>query len=110
MLFYTTLIIMTREQRIIALLSEHLQPVFLEVLNESNNHHVPAGSETHFKITMAAAKFRELSLVERHRLINTLLAKEFKQGLHALSLHLYTPEEQKPSPQSPACRDGYRHG
>lgn len=101
---------MFREQRIITLLLQQLHPVFLEVVNESNRHHVPQGSETHFKVIMAANQFKGLSLIDRHRMVNDLLATEFTLGLHALSLHLYSPDEQKPSTKSPGCRDGYRHG
>lgn len=105
---------MSRQQRITDLLSQQLQPSFLDIINESNRHHVPAGSETHFKITATSSQFQGLSLLDRHRLINKLLADELNQGLHALSLHLYTKEEWDAkgfqAPQSPACRDGYRHG
>ncbi|MBX9702737.1 MAG: BolA family transcriptional regulator, partial [Silvanigrellaceae bacterium] len=95
-----------------AILSSHLQCKSLDVLDESHSHHVPAGAETHFKVIMAAEEFKTLSRLERHRLINKLLRDEFDQGLHALSLYLYTPEEWQNKikvPDSPACRDGYRH-
>lgn len=82
-------------------------------MDESKSHHVPDGAETHFKVSVVAEKFTGLAKIARHRLMNNLLAEEFNTGLHALSLHLYTPEEWQASggiPRSPACRDGYRHG
>ena len=30
-------------------LTEHFEPAFLEVTNESSQHNVPIGSETHFQ-------------------------------------------------------------
>jgi len=105
---------MTRKQRIEDLLSENLNSTLVEIIDESHKHHVPEGLESHFNILIVAIEFQALSMVERHRMINKLLALEFKNGLHALSLHLHTPDEweakQEPRPTSPNCRDGYRHG
>ena len=103
---------MNRKQRIHAILSDNLEPLLLQVEDESHTHHVPAGAETHFKVVLVSEKFQTISRVERHRLVNKLLTEELKNGLHALSLHLYTPEEwerQQGAPLSPSCRDGYRH-
>lgn len=104
---------MTRKQKIETHLTRHLKPVLMDILNESYLHHVPEGSETHFKAMIVSQQFVNLSRVERHRRVMALLAEEFAQGLHALSLHLYTPDEwslrQNKVPASPACRDGYRH-
>ncbi len=105
---------MNRQERIIALLSEAFHPHVLYVDNESFRHHVPEGSETHFKLVVVSDIFKDLNRVARHRQVNKILAPELAQGLHALSMHLYTPleweKEDATAPQSPACRDGYRHG
>lgn len=102
---------MNRTHRIEKILSEALSPSQLFIHDETHLHHVPQHSETHFKLIMASNAFAGLTLIQRHRQVNHLLAEEFKQGLHALSLHLYTPEEwqhQKTSAlNSPPCRDGY---
>ncbi len=75
--------------------------------NESHMHNVPVGSESHFKLVLVAKEFDGLSLVARHRLIYALLAKELKNGVHALALHTYSePEWQKKQgsvPDSPKC-------
>ncbi|HHF7345014.1 TPA: BolA/IbaG family iron-sulfur metabolism protein [Legionella feeleii] len=105
---------MSREQRITDLLYTELNPFFLTVEDESHKHHVPVGAETHFKLVIVSEKFAKLTLIARHRLVNGLLSQEFNNGLHALSLHLYTEEEwetrHRTTTNSPACRDGYRHG
>ena len=102
---------MTRAERIQTLLSEQLQTVFVSIDNESHKHHVPMDSETHFKLVIVALDFQALSKIARHRLIHKLLNDELSTGLHALSLHLYTPTEwdsqQTQVPQTPSCRDGY---
>ena len=105
---------MSRNQRINQLLISELAPLHLEVENESNKHHVPEGSETHFKVILVTELFINQTKIARHRMINKLLANELNSGLHALSLHLFTPEEwqarEGTTAKSPACRDGYRHG
>lgn len=102
---------MTRAQRIQTLLSEQLQTLFVSIENESHKHHVPNDSETHFKLVIVAFDFQGLSKIDRHRAIHHLLKHELSTGLHALSLHLYTPTEwnsqQTQVPQTPSCRDGY---
>lgn len=104
---------MSRKQRIHDALSLKLKPDSLIIEDESHRHNVPEGAETHFKVTAVCSIFENLNRVARHRMINNLLAHEFDAGLHALSLHLYTPSEwlkkTNPVPPSPACRDGRRH-
>jgi BolA family transcriptional regulator, general stress-responsive regulator len=104
---------MSRKQRINQLISDELAPDSLEIEDESSNHHVPEGSETHFKVFIVADQFNSLTKVARHRMIYKLLTQELNSGLHALSLHLYTPKEwqnAKAVPNSPACHNGSRHG
>jgi len=100
---------MQRTKRINDILTTQIMPLKLLVENESASHNVPADSESHFKVTAVANKFQQLSLIERHRYINTLLENEFKTGLHALSLHLYTPDEwqrkQGITLDSPKCKN-----
>lgn len=104
---------MSRKNRIESILNEELSLMYLNVEDESKNHHVPQGAETHFKVTLVSPQFADLTRVARHRLLNKLLGEEFNQGLHALSMHLYTPEEweknKKSVLNSPSCRDGYNN-
>ncbi len=103
-----------RKERIKNILVNNLDPVLLEVENESHNHHVPPNSETHFKLVVVTREFESLERIDRHRKVNALLADELKTGLHALSLHLYSPTEwekrQEQVSASPACRGGSKHG
>lgn len=85
-------------------------PVHLEVINESHQHSVPRGSETHFKVVIASAAFESRRPVARHQQVYAALAEELKSGVHALALHTYTPaewaERAGAAPESPACLGG----
>lgn len=102
---------MSRQQRIEEHLKSGFSPLYLEVLNESHNH--SAGNDTHFKLVVVSDDFAGLRAVARHQKVYALMADEMAQGLHALALHLYTPEEWAESgaaPDSPACRGGSKRG
>lgn len=104
---------MSRKEDIEQAITKSLSPIYLNVENESRNHHVPEGSETHFKVIAVSEQFNDLSRIARHRLINQLLSKEFDSGLHALSMHLYNSTEwdkkNKSVLDSPSCKDGYKN-
>lgn len=100
------------ENRILSKLSAEFQPAHLEVINESHMHSVPPGSETHFKVTLAAAAFTGKRQVQRHQAIYGCLAAELQSGVHALALHTFSPEEWLANgqvPASPACLGGSKH-
>ncbi len=91
-------------------ITEALQPVYLEVANESHMHNVPPGSESHFKVTVVSTEFDNKMLVARHRMLNELLKKELDGPIHALSLHTLTPNEWEEKNgeirKSPPCLGG----
>ena len=84
---------MTVQQTIEAKLSASFSPLHIEVVNESHMHGVPAGSESHFRITLVSESFAARRLLERHRAVNDALAEELRGPVHALALHTLTPEE-----------------
>jgi BolA protein len=77
-----------------AKLEEALQPLTLEVIDESHQHagHMmhPGGveprGETHFRIKIVSGAFSGKSRLERHRMINALADAELKAGVHALAI------------------------
>ncbi len=87
-----------------------LGPDHLEVVNESDNHNVPTGSESHFKVVLVSAEFEDLRLIDRHRKVNEILVDELKNHIHALAIHTYTKPEWKKrhgdAPLSPPCLGG----
>jgi BolA protein len=78
---------------IIQKLTFSFAPVHLDVINESGRHSIPAGSESHFKAVIISERFVGIPLLDRHRLVNDVLAHELKSGVHALSLTVLTPME-----------------
>ena len=74
-------------------LTSAFSPEFVEVLNESHAHNVPAGSESHFKVTVVSNEFTGKALIARHRAVNQVLAQELAGQVHALALHTLTPDE-----------------
>ena len=95
------------QQKIQAKLEQELNPANLEVLNESHMHRVPPGSESHFKVIIVSDQFEELPRVRRHQQIYALLKEEIDAGVHALSIHAFTPGEWEKSKSqnldSPKC-------
>ena len=91
-------------------LTAALQPAHLEVVNESGNHNVPPGSESHFKVVIVADRFDGHRLIERHRMVNAALAEELAGAVHALAVHAYTRADWAKrfgqAPMSPPCRGG----
>lgn len=93
-------------------LSQAFDASLLHVENESHKHSVPPNSETHFKVTMVSPVFVGQMKVKRHQAIYKVLAEELEvdSGVHALAMHLYSPEEWEASgqvaPTSPNCMGG----
>jgi len=90
-----------------------LQPTALEVHNESDQHSVPRGSETHFRVVVVSEVFAGKPLVARHKLVYEVLAAELSSGVHALTITSRTPEEWAASPASlvsPPCLGGSKAG
>jgi BolA protein len=78
-------------------LTAAFQPESLQVVDESHQHaghagHRPGG-ETHFRLNIVAEAFRGKSRIERHRMINTVLAAELNSGVHALAIQAAAPGE-----------------
>ena len=97
---------MSRMDRISELIRGTSGIIHCEVLDESSGHNVPMGSETHFKLVAVGDIFVQKSRIQRHRMINVMLQDEFEAGMHACSMHLFTPEEWEASsdvPDSPEC-------
>lgn len=80
-------------------LTEALAPTRLDVIDDSARHAGHMGhrhhgdGETHFRVEIVSAAFAGKSRVERHRLVNALLAEELAGSVHALQLATLTPEE-----------------
>lgn len=71
-------------------------PLTYQLINNSHQHG-PAGlatkRETHFTLLLVSEHFENESTINRHRRVYQTLSQELGTGVHALSLHLYTPSE-----------------
>lgn len=79
-------------------LTRELSPTEIRVDDESDQHAGHAGSreggQTHFRIDVVSASFMGKSRIERHRIVNGLLADAFgRLGLHALAIRARAPGE-----------------
>ena len=84
-------------------------PLHLELVNESSQHNVPPGSESHFKLVVVTDDFKGRSRVDRHRRVYACLADELASGVHALALHLLSAQEwadRQTVNDSPPCLGG----
>ena len=80
---------------IAAKLTQRFIPSYLEVIDESRQHHGHAGArpdgESHFRVKIVAEAFRGTSRVERHRMVNEALAAELRERVHALAVEASPP-------------------
>jgi len=85
------------QERIATRLADALNPVSLDIVDESDRHAGHAGARagggTHYRVRVVSARFERQSRVERHRIVYGLLTAEFADGLHALALVAKAPGE-----------------
>jgi BolA protein len=93
-----------------AIISQKIRDQFpgshVELINESAMHAGPA-TESHFKLILVSPLFKDLPKVKRHQAVYKVLAQELAGPVHALALHLYSPDEWSSTsgkaPASPEC-------
>jgi len=85
------------ENHIRTKLNDALNPMLLEIEDESHKHigHAGArpGESSHFHIQIVCDAFTPLTRIERYRLVHDILKEELTGPLHALSLSLRSPKE-----------------
>ena len=76
-------------------LTEQLEPVALELVDDSAAHagHAGARSGAHFNLRIVSARFAGLPRVARHRLVYDALRPWMAEGVHALAIDARTPDE-----------------
>ena len=93
------------ENKIIKSLIDSMNISSLKVLNESFMHNVPKDSESHFKIVIVSNDFKNLSLIQRHKLVYESL-DDIMNKIHALSIQSFSDDEFALNPiiiDSPEC-------
>lgn len=78
-------------------LTEAFTPQSLNVVDESHQHEGHAGArpggQTHFKVYIVSEAFKGKTRIDRHRMINQVLADDLAAGVHALAIHATAPGE-----------------
>ena len=90
---------MSTKEAIINKLREAFSPESLDVTDESHLHeghagHRPGG-ETHLRVHIVSPSFKGKSRVERHRMVNAVLAAELAGPVHALAIDVQAPGEKR---------------
>jgi len=78
---------------------EALQPLELEVVDESEGHRGHAGyregGNTHWRVAIVSPRFAGASTVQRHRMVYQALGNLMNNPIHALAITARAPEEAK---------------
>ena len=85
------------EREIAEKLSASFEPIRLEVINDTANHHGHAGDdgsgESHFTVAIESAAFAGVSRLERQRMVNRALGDIPGRRVHALAIRARAPGE-----------------
>lgn len=86
------------EEQITKKLQQAFAPESLEVVNDSHRHagHAssPGTGESHFSVKVVSRSFVGKTRIERHRMVNDVLAEELRGKIHALAITALAPEER----------------
>ena len=77
-------------------LTQALQPVELDIIDESAKHAGHAGAASgggHFIVTIVSPVFENKTLIQRHRLVYDAVGDIMHSEIHALSIQARTPQE-----------------
>ena len=78
-----------------------LEPLALEVIDESERHRGHAGyregGNTHWRVAIVSPRFAGASTVQRHRMVYQALGNLMNNPIHALAITARAPEEAKGS-------------
>lgn len=89
---------MNRIERIRAALESALQPVSMEVLDDSHKHAGHEGARDgrgHFTVRITSAAFAGKPSLARHRAVYAALGEMMQTDIHALAIEARTPDEAR---------------
>lgn len=97
------------QKSIEAKLQQAFAPHELQVINESHQHNVPDGSESHFRVLIVSDVFDDLRKIQRQQKVYQILAEEMAGSVHALTMQTLTLlewQEDSTIATSPDCMGG----
>ena len=78
-----------------------LQPVSIDLIDESEQHHGHSGwrdgGGTHWRLAIVSPRFAGKTPLARHRMVYQALGELMQNPIHALAISARTPEEKKGS-------------
>jgi BolA protein len=86
----------TRAERLAACLHAALQPIELEIIDDSHLHAGHAGASDgrgHFTVNVISERFAGVPVVRRHRLVYQAVGDMMETDIHALSIRALAPGE-----------------
>lgn len=72
-----------------------LNPSHLDIHDDSAAHagHVGAASGSHFEVVIVSSAFTGKNRIQRQRMVYEALGDLMQNGIHALAMRTYTPDE-----------------
>ena len=90
---------MNRKAKITNILNENFDLYKCTVLDVSETHKGHSGyvegEETHFEITIISNDFENQTRLERHKMVNKYLKKQYEGSLHSITFKLMTISESQ---------------
>jgi BolA protein len=89
----------TRAERLEQRLRAALDPVEIEIVDDSHLHAGHAGAADgrgHFSVSLVCERFANLPVVRRHRLVYEAVGDLMATDIHALSIRALAPGEDAP--------------
>jgi len=77
-------------------IQQHLDPLKIEINDDSDlhkGHAGAAGGAGHYSVRIISARFTNKSALERHRMVYQAVSDLMPAEIHALSIQALTPEE-----------------
>lgn len=68
-------------------------PLHIDITKEKLLFELPNEEQFHFNVVMISKIFEGLKINQRHKAINSILAKELIESIPVLTLHTYTEKE-----------------
>ncbi len=83
-----------RLEKIKKILLDSFEISRLEIENDSSKHSRP-GNDTHYRVLVVSEDFKGLSKVKRHQSVYSACQILFDEGLHSMSLQIFSLSEDK---------------
>jgi BolA protein len=78
-------------------LEQALDPLELEIVDDSGKHAGHAGARNHggghYAVRIRSERFRSQTRLARHRMVHAALGDAFRDRIHALSITALAPDE-----------------